>query len=313
MALSYQPIMEHFGAEVSGIDLTTDLSDDILREVTEAYYEYSLLLFRGQTLDSASLARLLHRFGRPKIETRKQFNLRDYPEVSTLGNIVDEDGNPLAFLNRGGVAWHTDGSATSHTNAATFLYAVEAPRVGGDTMYCSSVYAYETLSDEIKKKLKGVRNLSDFPKSNDRIYERDPASHKALTPEERAALPPVWHDVVQVHPVTGRKALYMNRNPHQVEGLEDEEVTDLYAQLFEHATQPHLVYRHHWTQGDLIIWDNLATFHSQTEVETYVDDDRRLMFRAFVYLLPTDRPHEDLDAFNAVFLEADGKGALVLP
>ena len=313
MALSYQPIIENFGAEVSGVDLTTEFSDDILREIKEAYYGNSLLLFRGQTLDAASLAKLLHRFGRPKVETRKQFNLRDHPEVSTLGNIVDKDGNPLAFLNRGGVAWHTDGSATCHTNAATFLYAVEAPKEGGDTMYCSSAYAYETLSDELKKKLEGVRNLSNFPKSNDRIRARDPASHEALTREERAALPPVWHDVVQIHPVTGRKALYMNRIPHEVDGLEEGEAKELYGQLFEHATQPHLVYRHHWTQGDLIIWDNLATFHSQTEVEPYVDDDRRLMFRAFTYLMPTDRPHQNLDAFNAVFLEADGKGALVLP
>ena len=104
----------------------------------------------------------------------------------------------------------------------------------------------------------------------------------------------------------------MNRNPHEVDGLESGEVKELYAWLFEHATQPHLVYRHHWTRGDLIIWDNLATFHSQTEVEPYVEY-RRLMFRAYTYLMPTDRPHKDLDAFNAVFLEADGKGALVLP
>ena len=312
MALSYQPIKEQFGAEVTGVDLATEFTDEVLREIKEAYYENSLLLFRGQTLDAASLARFLHRFGRPKIETRTQFNLRDHPEVSTLGNIVDEDGEPLAFLNRGGVAWHTDGSATCHSNAATFLYAVEAPREGGDTMYCSSAHAYETLTDDLKQKLDGVRMLSNFPKSNDRIRARDPASHKALSPEERAALPPVWHDVVQTHPVTGRKALYMNRNPHEVDGLELEEARELFTGLFEHATQPHLVYRHHWTLGDLIIWDNLATFHSQTEVEPYAED-RRLMFRAYTYLMPTDRPHKDLDAFNAVFLEADGKGALVLP
>lgn len=312
LALSYQHLMEHFGAEVAGVDLATELSDDVLGEITEAYYGYSVLLFRGQSLDPASLAQFLHRFGRPKIETRTEFNLRDHPEVSTLGNIVDEDGKPLAFLNRGGVAWHTDGSATCHSNAATFLYAVEVPREGGDTMYCSSAHAYDALSDELQQKLDGVRMRSNFPKSNDRIRARDPASHKALSPEERAALPPVWHDVVQTHPVTGRKALYMNRNPHEVDGLELEEARELFTSLFEQATQPHLVYRHRWTPGDLIIWDNLATFHSQTEVEPYAED-RRLMFRAFTYLMPTDRPHKDLDVFNAVFLEADGKGALVLP
>jgi taurine dioxygenase len=312
MALSYQPLMEHFGAAVTGVDLASDFSDAVLREIMDAYYSNTVLLFRGQKLDPDSLARLLHRVGRPKIESRKQFNLRDHPEVSTVGNIVGDGGKPLAFLNRGGIAWHTDGGATCHSNAATFLYAVEAPKEAGDTLYCSTVYAYETLSDALKQKIDAVWMLSSFPKSNDRILARDPNSHEPLTPEERAALPDVWHSVVQTHPVTGRKTLYISRNPHGFQGIAEEEARDTIRGLFEHATQPDLVYRHHWAPGDLIIWDNLSTLHSQTESERY-EDDRRLMFRAFVYLMPTDRPHQDLDAFNAVFLEADGKGALVLP
>lgn len=312
MTLSYQPLMHHFGAEVTGVDLAIEFSDDVLREIMESYYNYSVLLFRDQKLDPPKLARLLRRIGRPKIETRKQFNLRDHPEVSTVGNIVGDDGKPLAFLNRGGIAWHTDGGATCHSNAATFLYAVEAPKEGGDTLYCSTVHAYETLSDELKQRLDDVRMLSSFPKSNDRILARDPKSHEPLTPEERAALPDVWHNVVQTHPVSGRKALYISRNPHGFEGLAEEEARELILSLFEHTTQPDLVYRHHWSPGDLIIWDNLSMLHSQTESERY-ENDRRLMFRAFVNLMPTDRPHQDLDAFNAVFPEADGKGALVLP
>ena len=262
----------------------------------------------------ASVARspLLYRFGRPKVETRKQFNIRDYPWVSTVGNIVDEDGKPLAFFNRCGEDWHTDGTAACHTNAATFLHAVEVPKEGGDTMYCSTVHAYETLTAALKQKLDGVRLLCSFHAHNDRIFASDPKSHAALTPEERAALPDVWHDIVQTHPVTGRKSLYMKRLPIKAEGLEADEVDGLLQHLYEHATQPHFVYRHRWTPGDLIIWDNLSSLHSATDVGPY-ENDRRLMYRSFVYMTPTTYPLENLDAINAIFLGPEGKGALVLP
>ena len=189
MSLSSQPLIEQFGAEVGGVDLVAEISDELLDKLVDALYTYSVLLFRGQDFKPADYARLLHRFGRPKVETRKQFNIRHYPVVSTVGNIEAEDGTPLAFFNRNGVAWHTDGTAACHTNAATFLYAVEVPKQGGDTMYCSTVYAYETMPEEFKQKLDGVRMLCSFHTHNDRIIARDPKSHASLTPDERAALP----------------------------------------------------------------------------------------------------------------------------
>ena len=312
MSLSYQPLMEQFGALVDGVDLVADISDELLDELVDALYTHSILLFRGQDFKLADYARLLHRIGRPKVETRKQFNIRDFPVVSTVGNIEAEDGTPLAFFNRNGEAWHTDGTAACHTNAATFLYAVEVPKQGGDTMYCSTVHAYETMPEEFKQKLDGVRMLCSFHSHNDRIIARDPKSHAALTPEERAALPDVWHDIIQVHPVTGRKSLYMNRNPIRFEGIEEEEGNAILQQLYEHATQPHLVYRHQWTPGDLIAWDNLSSLHSATDIGLY-ENDRRLMYRSFVYMTPTNHPLVNLDEINAIFTDSDGKGALVLP
>ena len=312
MTLSYQPLMEQFGAEVEGVDLTAEISDDMLHEIVDALYSNSVLLFHGQEFTPATYAQLLHRFGRPKVETRKQFNLRDYPWVSTVGNVVDEDGKPLAFFNRVGEAWHTDGTAACHTNAATFLHAVEVPKEGGETMYCSTAYAYETLPEALKQKLDGVRMLCSFHTHNDRIIARDPKSHAALSPEERAALPDVWHDIVQTHPVTGRKSLYMNRQPVKIEGLEADEGKGILKSLYEHATQPHLVYRHRWAPGDLVIWDNLSSLHSATDVGLY-ENDRRLMLRSFVYMTPTTHPLENLDEINAIFLGSEGRGALVLP
>ena len=312
MTLSYRPLTEHIGVDVDGVDLAAHLTEDVLHELIKALYTHSVLLFRGQNLEPADQARLAHRFGQPKIETRKQFNLRDHPEVSTIGNIVDEDGMPLAFFNRGGEAWHNDVSSACHTNGATVLYAVEVPRQGGDTMFCSTVNAYETLTATLKQKIDGVRLLCSFHAHNDRIFARDPMSHVSLTPEERAALPDVWHEIVQTHPVTGRRALFLYRQPIEVEGLEADEVEGVLQHLFEHTTQPDQIYRHRWTHGDLIIWDNISTLHSATDIGPY-ENDRGLMFRSFIFMLPTSHPIENLAEFNAIFLGPEGKGSLVLP
>ena len=304
MTISIHPLMPNFGAEVTGVDLSRTLSDDEFQEILDTYYEHSLLLFPGQSLAPDDQARFAHCFGTPKIETRKQYNLRDAPEVSKVGNIVDESGEPIAFYNRNGVSWHTDGNSTSHVNAVTFLYAMEVPREGGDTMFCSSHSAYETLPDELKKRVEGRRCLISFNWRNDKIRERDPKSHKPLTAAERAAIPDVWQDLVQTHPVTGRKTIYFGgaAGVKEIEGVNEEEKHDLLAALVAHSTQPHLVYRHQWTPSDLIIWDNHATMHSATEIEPY-EYDRRLLHRSFIYTLPTARPLSNLDEINAIFLK----------
>ena len=184
MTMTLQPIMPNFGAEVGGIELSRELSDGEFQEILEAYYEHSMLLFRGQHLSPTDQARFAHHFGVPKIETRKQYNLPDAPEVSKVGNIVDEKGEAVSFYNRNGVSWHTDGNATCHVNAVTFLNAVEVPREGGDTMFCSTLTAYATLPDDLKRRVDGRRLLISFNWRNDKILERDPKAFKPLTAEE---------------------------------------------------------------------------------------------------------------------------------
>ena len=142
--------MPNFGLEVSGVDLSSPIDDDSFAEILDLYFSHSALLFRDQDLSPQSQARLAHRFGRPKIETRKQFNLKDYPEVSTIGKDKHHDGEDAAFFVRGGFGWHTDGTSACHVDAATFLYALEVPKVGGDTLLCSTAAAYENIPDALK-------------------------------------------------------------------------------------------------------------------------------------------------------------------
>ena len=294
--------MPNFGLEVSGVDLSSAIDDDSFAEILDLYFSHSALLFRDQDLSPQSQARLAHRFGRPKIETRKQFNLKDYPEVSTIGNVKHPDGEDAAFFVRGGFGWHTDGTSACHVDAATFLYAVEVPKVGGDTLLCSTATAYENIPETLKDQLSDLEMLCSFHAHNDLLLEADPDSHIPLTQEERRALPPVWHKIVQVHPVTGRTVLYMNFNPIEFNSVSLSVGEEWLQEALAVATQEQFVYRHEWKPGDILIWDNHAVLHSGTPTACY-ESDRRLMHRSFVYTQPTERTLENLDEVNAIFLK----------
>ena len=291
---------DDFGVEIIGIDLRHELEDSQFQALLDAYYEHSVLLFRGQNLTPADQARLCHRFGQPKMETRKQFNLREHPEVSTIGNVSNSEGKPLCFFARGGFGWHTDGTAACHVNAATFLYAVEVPREGGDTLFLSSVKTYERAPDALKRRLQAVSLLASFHAHNDPLLESDPESFIALTDEERAAIPPVWHKMIQTHPVTGRQLFYLNLDPLEFDGIDEPAGREAIDQIIEIGSEASHVYRHRWTPGDLIIWDNHAMLHSGTPTASY-EQDRRLMHRSFVYTLPTERPLPNYEAVSRIF------------
>ena len=294
--------MPNFGLEVSGVELSSPIDDDSFSEIRDLYFSHSALLFRDQDLSPQSQARLVHRFGCPKIETRKQFNLKDYPEVSTIGNVKHPDGEDAAFFVRGGFGWHTDGTSACHVDAATFLYAVEVPKVGGDTLLCSTATAYENIPETLKDQLSDLEMLCSFHAHNDPLLEADPDSHIPLTKEERRALPPVWHKIVQVHPVTGRTVLYMNFNPIEFNSVSLSVGEEWLQEALAVATQEQYVYRHEWKPGDLLIWDNHAVLHSGTPTACY-ESDRRLMHRSFVYTQPTERTLENLEEVNAIFLK----------
>lgn len=300
MNIEIKPLMPNFGVEVVGVDLSDPLSPEQFDRIRRLYDQHSLLLFREQNLTPEDQARISHYFGLPKIETRKQFNFREYPEVSTVGNIADDDGKPLAFFARGGFGWHTDGSAACHVDAATLLNAVEVPREGGDTLFLSTAVAWDASPPELQAALRDVSVLACFHAHNDPLLETDPDSFIPLTTDERAALPPVWHRVVQTHPVTGRTVYYLNFNPLEFRGVDDDTGRALMQQALEIASHPDRVYRHRWTPGELIIWDNHAMLHSGTPTYMY-EADRRLMLRSFVYTMPTERPLPNYEEVSRIF------------
>ena len=182
------------------------------------------------------------------------------------------DGKPSETRNTGR-NWHSDYSYTDHPAAGSVLYCAEKPSVGGDTMFCNMVRAYETLSDGFKAIVDDLQSVYDFALTAG-VDERDPEK----TAELRRINPPIAHPAVRVHPRSGKNALYVSERVSHFHGLTPEESRPLINQLCAMATRPENVYRHVWNVGDLIMWDNRTTMH--VALADFDQTEPRYMLRA---------------------------------
>ncbi len=200
-----------------------------------------------------------------------------------ISNVKDK-GKPIGAI-RAGQYWHSDCSYMERPTLASLLHALQIPSYGGDTLFASTARAYDELSDTMKSFLGGLRAVHDYTNAYDTFFAQFP-DRPPLSEAEKAKVPPVEHPVVRTHPETGRKALFVNPGfTRRIVGMTDAESRAILDFLFAHATQPHLVYRHMWAPGDLVVWDNRATWH--LAVADYDMDERRHLHRTSI---AGDRP-----------------------
>lgn len=282
MHYSTRKLHPDFGIEIEGVDLSKPLSDAQFEHIRALYDAHSVVAIRGQNLAPAAQVAFLRRFGTPKISQRKEFHLEGTPEIGKVGNTRNPDGTPAAFLDRVGDLWHTDTSSDSHIDAVTMLYCVKCPPRGGDTLFCSMHAAYDSLPAALRERIAGMTVVHSFNKHNDALLAKNPGSAKPLSPEDRAKWPDRVHQVVQSHPVTGRRHYFVTPTLAKTfRGLDEEQSAALAAELVGHATQAARVYRHKWRGGDLVFWDNRAAMHSATPAD--YGGGERLMHRAYAY------------------------------
>lgn len=256
--MTVKPLSDALGAEVSGIDAATldDATFDTLRDV---FHDNLLVVVKGQHLSPAQQTAFARRFGEIQYHISPEYLLKDQPEVMLLSN-EKEDGKYIG-LPDGGSEWHSDHSYVDQPTGYTLLHAIKVPRDGGDTEWTNMVAAYETLSDEMKARLDGLVGIHSFNRlKNPRItvpvlHGNDPDYYKRSPPDS-------FHPIVRTHPVTGKKALYISpRFTIGIEDMDDAEAQPLLDDLFDHIGNRDLVYRHRWTAGDLLMWDNRSTIH----------------------------------------------------
>ena len=156
-----QPLSHTLGAEIGGIDLTAELNAAAVDAIRAAWNENHILLFRGRKLGPDALIAFARRFGElDRHDATPYYRLEGYPEILQVTN-RKIGGKPSETRNTGR-NWHSDYSYTNRPAAASMLYCEEKPPVGGDTMFCNMVRAYETLSDRMKRIVDGLEAVYDI-------------------------------------------------------------------------------------------------------------------------------------------------------
>ena len=200
-----------------------------------------------------------------------------------LSNMT-KDGKPVG-LGDAGQGWHTDMSYSKDIALANVLYAIKVPkrdgRPLGDTQFRNMQAAYEDLPDDIKTRLEGRTATHDFAKFWDMMRARPGSIRGPLTPEQRAKKPPVQQPIFRTHPITGRTILYCNPGyAMRIDGLPEGESNELLEFLFAHQAKEKYFYAHRWTEGDVLMWDNIGTVHNA--VPDYRADEPRYIRRVQV-------------------------------
>jgi alpha-ketoglutarate-dependent taurine dioxygenase len=267
--LQTRPLSPALGAEIIGVDLSQPTSDELFEKIRQCWHENAVILFRNQHLSEADQVRFAERFGPLALSHTRRYTTAN-PAVMLISNIR-ENGKQIGALPDGEMQFHSDQCYQEKPAMASMLYAIEIPGAGGNTLFANAYTAYETLSDDIKRRLDGRKAMH--------AYDYDNASMKRGT-RLKEGVPHFAHPLVRTHPATGRKALYVNRlMTIAIEGLPEPESEELLNFLFAHQENPAFVYEHVWRVNDLLMWDNRCALHARTD---FSNDERRLMRRVTV-------------------------------
>jgi taurine dioxygenase len=254
MPVQVKRIAGALGAEISGVDLSTEIDDATFDAIHRAYLKNEVIFFRDQTLTPEQHKRFGLRFGTLNIHPYVK-GMDGYPEIM---EIIKE---PTDKLNFGG-GWHSDMSFLEKPSIGSILHAIEVPETGGDTLFASMTAAYDALSEGMKKTLAPLRAIH----SASREYSSTGASAakraSMSVAEAEGQVGEFVHPIVKVHPETGRKALYVNPAfTLKIEGFTNRESKALLDFLFEHARYEAFTCRFRWEKGSVAFWDNRSVWH----------------------------------------------------
>ncbi|MCC5639416.1 TauD/TfdA family dioxygenase [Nostoc sp. CHAB 5844] len=226
-----RPLTSFLGAEIAGVDVSRTLSTNTLKNLNDALIKHQLLVLRNQTLTVEQQIAFSANFGQLE-QFNPHPNYQQYPEIFPVSN-RKEDG----YLNVGHY-WHHDGSFLETPTYLSLFYFLKAPQKGGDFLFTNMYIAYETLPEKLKQQVESLKTI-----------------HRNQ----------VVHSLVRSHPITGRKALYINMGlTVGIVGFSHEESVWLIRDLNRHLNRPEFVYRHKLQVGDLIICDNTSVAHFAT-------------------------------------------------
>lgn len=281
MGLRTTKLHQDFGLEVDGLDLSRPLPAGAAEELDALLAQNGVLVFRRQLLEEKDLIDFAGRFGELETTIYKKGVSPYNREVIYISNLKYPDGGNVGLLGDMEVDWHSDQTYRARPATGSMLYGVEVPSSSGRTHWASQYLAYESLPADVKRAIDGKLGVFSYAKRLEVFYPKDQKNDqdlKSRTPESAV------HPVVLENPVTKRKALYADPvTLLEIQGLSKAENERILRVLAEHAVKPEFVYRHQWSQGDAVFWDNGCTLHKRDPIGA---EHARFMKRMTIYLRP---------------------------
>jgi taurine dioxygenase len=264
-----------FGAKIEGVKLG-QLTNDEFNTIQKTWFERrGLLAFPGQHISDDDLLVFSKRLGEldppPNQENGRQ-SPAGYPDIYVVSNVLDPEGKPIGALGDGEAVWHTDMSYEKSPPLASMLTSHEIPTEGGDTWFTDMIGAFEDMPADLKRELLG-RQVKHDGTYNSGGYLR--AGVRADDNPVTAA--GTLHPAVTLIPESGNAALYLGRRRMAyIAGLSREDSEALLDKVWTYPAAEHRIYKHKWSIGDLVLWDNRSTMHRR---DPFPSNQRRLMHR----------------------------------
>ena len=275
MSIEVRPMTATIGATLSGVDLRAPLAPGDRDAIERALLDYGVIFFRNQDIDPDQQVAFAEQFGSISLPPMApSSDLR--PEVMVLDQVSPKG--------EGADNWHSDNTFMSEPPLGSILKAVQLPELGGDTCFANAVAAYEALSGPVQRFVDELRAVHDISKPLARAIRAGIFEESRLA-ELQKQWPPVEHPVARTHPVTGRKALYVNGNlTTHIVGLSERENDLILPFLNDHIRSPAFQCRFQWDTHSIAFWDNRTVQHYA--VPDY--EERRVMHRV---TLTGDKPN----------------------
>jgi alpha-ketoglutarate-dependent 2,4-dichlorophenoxyacetate dioxygenase len=281
MAIDIRPLKGAFAGEVSGVDVSKPLTKGDVAAIEAGMDKYAVLVFHGQKITDDEQMAFTRNFG--AIEEARNVSVLRPEEVRLVTGMndvsnLDKEGRPRARDDRqrlfglGNSLWHSDSSFKPIPAKYSILSARIVNPKGGNTEFADMRAAYDALDDETR------REIEDLVCEHSLLVSRGSLGFE-VTEEERRGFSVARQRLVRMHPVSGRKSLYLSSHAGSILGMPTPEARLLLRDLVEHATQPQFVYVHKLALHDLVIWDNRQTMH---RVRRYDESQPRDMRRTTV-------------------------------
>jgi alpha-ketoglutarate-dependent 2,4-dichlorophenoxyacetate dioxygenase len=265
MSISFHQLHPAFAAEVSGIDCGRPLTTDEVAAIEAGMDKHAVLVIRDQNITDEQQLAFTRHFGelenyksgghiRKREDSRLAPGIADFSNLDRTGRIISAEDR-VWFFKLGDRLWHSDSSFRPIPAKYSLLSGRILPSWGANTEFADMRTAYDALDARTKEE------IEDLICEHSLIYSREAIGFTDLTEEERAAFKPIRQRLVRIHPVTGRKSLFLSSHAGAIIGWTVPEARVFLRDLTEHATQREFVYSHAWQPHDLVMWDNRTTMH----------------------------------------------------